>query len=168
MIEWRDASSPANADGSTFIWRKAAFLKNDGSIVDMDGSSLAWIGNPQLSGSLFFVIRHRNHLDVISNYGASLANEIYNYDFSDQPDKVYGGTVGHKQIDASPLRFGMASGDGNADGHINATDKANAWNPNAGFTGYRSGDFNMNGQTDNLDKNDFCYENNGFNSYIIE
>ncbi|RLD52865.1 MAG: hypothetical protein DRJ05_17040 [Bacteroidetes bacterium] len=166
MIEWRHASSPANADVSTYVWRKAAFLKDDGSIVDLDGSSLPWIGNPQLTGSLYIVVRHRNHLDVIGNFGASLASDIYSYDFSDQVNKVYGSSNAHKQIDTSPVRYGMASGDGIADGNIDITDKNNSWAPNAGKTGYHDGDFDMNGQTDNIDKNDSWFINNGFNGYV--
>ena len=166
LIEWREASSPASANGSNYIWRKAAFLKNDGSVVDMYGSSLPWIGNPQLTGSLYLIVRHRNHLDVISNFGANLVGEIYSYDFSDQSDKVYGGNNAHKQIDSSPLRFGMAGGDGVADGHINLSDKNFSWEPDVGKTGYLDGDFNMNGQTDNQDKNDVWFSNNGYNGFV--
>ena len=168
LIEWRDASSPANADGSTYIWRKAAFLKSDGSVVDLDGISLPWIGNPQLSGSLYIIVRHRNHLDVIGNFGATLLSEIYSYDFSDQLNKVYGGISGHKQIGSSPLRFGMASGDGMSDGYINLNDVNFSWAADAGKTGYHVGDFNMNGQTDNRDKNDVWLNNNGYSSFVSD
>ncbi len=166
LVEWRHASSPANADESTYIWRKAAFLKDDGSIVDLDGSSLPWIGNPQLTGSLYVIVRHRNHLDVMGNYGATLASEIYSYDFSDQSDKVYGGTSGHKQIDSSPLRYGMVTGDGTADGQINISDKTFSWGADVGKTGYLNGDFNMDGQVKNQDKNDVMIQNLGKNSTI--
>jgi len=166
LIEWRHAPSPADADLSTYVWRKAALLRNDGSVVDMDGSSLPWIGNPQLTGALYIIIRHRNHMDVIGNFGASLASEIYTYDFSDQLNKVYGEIDGHKQLDNSPLRYGMAAGDGTGDGHINIIDKSVTWGADAGKSIYSNGDFNMNGQTDNKDKNDVWRLNFGWSAFV--
>jgi hypothetical protein len=167
LLEWRDAPSPGSANSSTYIWRKAAFLLNNGSVVDMDGSSLPWIGNPQLSGSLYVIVQHRNHLDVIGNFGATLQNEIYSYDFSDQLVKVYGGNAGYKQIGTIPLRFGMIAGDGNADGQVLLNQDINSvWNPQSGMKGYLTGDFDMDGQVQNQDKNDTWRPNIGKNSSV--
>jgi len=167
LLEWRDAPSPGSANSSTYIWRKAAFMRNNGSVVDMDGNSLPWIGNPQLSGSLYIVVQHRNHLDVIGNFGAILQNEIYSYDFSDQLEKVYGGNAGYKQIGTIPLRFGMIAGDGNADGQVLLNQDINViWNLQSGMKGYRTADFDMNGQVQNQDKNDTWRPNIGKNSSV--
>lgn len=167
LIEWRDASAPALANNSAYIWRKAAFLKNDGAIVDMDGSNLPWIGNPQLSGSLYILVHHRNHLSVISNFGAALLDDLYEYDFSDQLNKAYGGTTGYKQIGSSPLRFGMVSGDGDANGSISLNqDIDGVWNSDAGMKGYLPGDYNLNGHVQNQDKNDKLLPNTGKTSAV--
>ena len=167
LIEWRDATSPGSADNSTWIWRKVAFIKNDGNIVDLDGSNLPWIGNPQVSGSLYVIIRHRNHLDVIANAGATLQDEIWSYDFSDALSKVYGGSSGYKQIGFSPTRFGMISGDGNGDGQILLNgDKNDAWSTQTGKKGYFNVDYNMNGQVQNQDKNDMLVPNLGKQSAV--
>ncbi len=167
LLEWRDASAPALADGSTWIWRKAAFLLNDGTVADLDGSSLPWIGNPQLAGSLYFVVKHRNHLDVISNQGATLQSEVYSYDFSNQLNKVYGGSNAYKQIGSSPLRFGMISGDGNGDGQVLVNqDKTVVWSAESGRRGYLNGDYNLDGEVQNQDKNDVLDPNLGKQSAV--
>lgn len=167
LIEWRDALTPASANSSTFIWRKAAFLKNDGSVVDLDGSNLPWIGNPQLSGSLFIIVQQRNHLEVMSNQGAVLQSEIFSYDFSDALTKAYGGSIGYKQIGSSPARFGLVSGDGNADGQIViAQDGNTVWTLDAAKRGYYAGDYDMDSQVQNQDKNDVLIPNLGKNSAV--
>jgi hypothetical protein len=167
LIEWRDANTPVSANSDAWIWRKAAFLKNDGSIVDMDGTTSPWIGNPQLNGSLYVVVHHRNHLAVLSNQGAVLTSDVYSYDFSDALSKAYGGSTGYKQIGTSPDRYGMVSGDGNGDGQINAAQDVNSvWNADAAKRGYYHGDFDLNGQVQNQDKNDKLVPNLGKQSAV--
>jgi hypothetical protein len=167
LIEWRTATSPALANSSTYIWRKAAFLMNNGSVRDLDGTSLPWIGNPQLSGSLYIVVRHRNHLEVMSNLGASLLNDVYSYNFSTHITRVYGGSLGYKKLDTNPPRYGMVSGDGNADGVISAAlDINSVWNSQAGMNGYLAGDYSMDGQVQNQDKNDRVVPNLGKQSQV--
>jgi hypothetical protein len=124
-------------------------------VVDLDGNSLPWIGNPQLTGSLYVIVRHRNHLDVMGNFGAVLQSEIFSYDFSDQLSKVYGESTGYKQIGNSPLRFGMMAGDGNGNGQIEtAQDIHTVWGTDAAKRGYYLGDYNLDSQVRNQDKND--------------
>lgn len=162
LLEWRTATSPALADSSTYIWRKAGFLMNNGSLRDLDGVSLPWIGNPQLAGSLYIVVRHRNHLEVMSNLGATLQGDIYSFNFSTHMTRVYGGSIGYRKLDSNPPRYGMVSGDGNADGQISTGQDLNSvWNSQAGLEGYLPGDYDMNGQTQNQDKNDFLVPNFG-------
>ena len=49
---------------STFE-RRAAFLKKDGSVVDLDGSSdLKFAVDP---GEYYIVIEHRNHLPIMTS-----------------------------------------------------------------------------------------------------
>ncbi|MEZ5083072.1 MAG: PKD domain-containing protein [Bacteroidales bacterium] len=167
LLEWRDASEPALADSASWIWRKAVLLKNDGSLVDLDGSSLPWIGNPQLTGSLYVIVRHRNHLDVMGNDGATLQGEVFSYDFSDLLTKVYGGSNAYKQIGTSPLRFGMAAGDGNGDGQVETVQDINTiWNADAAKRGYFPGDYDLNSQVMNQDKNDVLIPNLGKGSGV--
>ncbi|MCF8379450.1 MAG: PKD domain-containing protein [Bacteroidales bacterium] len=166
LLEWRHASAPQFANNSTYIWRKAAFLHEDGSIVDLDGSSLPWIGNPQLTGNLYIIVRHRNHLDVMGNAGAVLQDEVFSYDFSDQLAKVYGGSIGYKQIGNDPVRFGMVSGDGDGNGQIQWFLDKSVWGSGSGQRNYLNGDYDMDGQVKNQDKNDVMHPNLGKGSAI--
>jgi hypothetical protein len=58
LLELRDATTPA-----TVIARRAAFVREDGLIVDLDRvSSVSFKG--VATGNYFLVIRHRNHLAI--------------------------------------------------------------------------------------------------------
>lgn len=156
VIELRDASNVAIATPSTIVAQQSAFLKRDGSVVDLDGASLPYF-SISLTAELFVVIWHRNHLGIISNFPLTQPGGIYSYDFTTQAEQVYGALTGYKEI--MPGIFGMVGGDGNADGTINPLDKSAVWETQSGNTGYLPGDYNLNGQVSNKDKNDI-WENN--------
>lgn len=62
LIELRTGSTPSTA--TTIVGRKAALLKNDGTIIDSDGISNLNFDLP--SGNYYIVIYHRNHLPIMS------------------------------------------------------------------------------------------------------
>jgi hypothetical protein len=164
LIEWRDAPSAPTATSATTLGRRAGFLLNDGSIVDTSGTGLVTIGNPQLAGNLFVVVNHRNHLSVMSAGGVPLAGEIYTWDFTPAAAQAYGGTLAQKQL--APGQWGMVSGDGDANGEVNNSDKLDVWRPQAGANGYKAGDFDLNGQVNNIDKIDKWKPNSGRSSQV--
>ncbi|MCD4736183.1 MAG: lamin tail domain-containing protein, partial [Bacteroidales bacterium] len=129
LIELRDTTSAEVALPSSMIDRKAAFLKNDGVVVDIDGvSQLSF--NFAVEDSLFLVVMHRNHLSVLSASGLTLQTGIYSYDFSTASEQAYGGILGHKQV--SPGIWAMTGGDGDANGQVNNGDKNDVWAAQAG------------------------------------
>ena len=70
--------------------------------------------------------------------------------------QVYGGAAGYKLLETGV--WGMASGDINADGTVNTTDKSpSGWKVDAGKKGYFGADLNLNIQVNNQDKNEFLY-----------
>ncbi|MDD2964856.1 MAG: BNR-repeat neuraminidase N-terminal domain-containing protein [Bacteroidales bacterium] len=121
LVDLRDADAPENALPANSLagWPKAMFLKNDGSLVDLDGNAPN-IGNPTVTNNLYIVIRHRNHLDVMSAFGLSLTGDVYSYDFSTGIDQAYGGANGYKEISAGV--FGMVTGDMDGDSDIGVND----------------------------------------------
>lgn len=165
LIELRDTTEAQFATSETMIDRKAAFLLNSGIIVDTDGNSL-----PSFTGffrnNLFAVIKHRNHLGIMSNYPLTLSDSIISYNFSDAADKAYGGIYTQKEL--LPGTWGMIAADGNADGIIDNLDIEYLWNNQAGMSGYKSGDYNMDTEVDNLDKDDFWLPNEGKGSQMPE
>jgi hypothetical protein len=157
LIELRDAPSAAEATGGTVIARQAAFVKNNGYILDLDGTqSLSF--EQTVNDQLFLVIWHRNHLAVMSAYPLVKIDGVYSYDFSTAVDKAYGDEDAHKEI--APNVYGMFGGDANRNGAVNSSDKG-YWNVNVGKSGYLYYDFNLDSEVDNQDKNDVLLENYG-------
>jgi len=124
LVELRKPTSglPADANSATIIGRKAGFLLNDGIVVDLDGATPLSF-NIIKQGSSFLVIRHRNHLGVISNTIPSnsagtfandyslLANSYKDPSASSDPVALLSGGI-----------YGLWAGDANNDGVVNATD----------------------------------------------
>ncbi len=164
LIDIRDATSAAAADPSTSVEMQAAFLLNNGSVVGLDGSSVLQF-SATISIDPYIVVWHRNHLGVLSANSPVESGGIYTYDFSTDLSQAYGGGLGYKLIDTGV--YGMAAGDANADGTIDATDKA-LWAGQAGTKGYKSTDFDLDTQVNNKDKNDLMIENQDLSSQIPE
>lgn len=94
------------------------------------------------SGSYYIVITHRNSIQTWSAAAVSVSNGgVTNYDLSNASSQAYGNNI--RQIDSSPLRFGIYSGDVNHDNTINLNDIISVFN-NAGdfVNGYVSTDVN--------------------------
>jgi hypothetical protein len=165
LVELRDATSASTATNATVKARKAAFILNNGHIVDTEGSSM--LNFPvTISNNLFVAIYHRNHLGILSANPLINSGGIYSYNFSTSVSQVFGGINGHVQLSAGT--WGMKSGDGNADGVVTDNDKINVWALQAGIPGYLSSDYSLNGQTDNNDKLMFWLTNKGSTSQIPE
>ena len=157
LIELRDAANAAAATSATRIAQVPALLKSDGSIVSLTGTLPSFSNT--INNSLFIVIWSRNHVGIMNTTGIVPSGTVV-YDFSTGSDKVYGGAAGYKLLETGV--WGMASGDINADGTINTSDKSpSGWKVDAGKKGYLGTDLNMNSQINNKDKNDFLYPNIG-------
>lgn len=166
LIELRETTGGVStATSSTVISRKAAFLMNNGDIVDLDGFSLPRI-YAEVTQNLFVVIRHRNHLGIISANPLVEIDGTYSLDFSASSSSAYWGTLAQKQLAAGI--WGMIAGDGNNDGSIDLSDKNNIWMPSAGNKLYSPGDYNLDSEMDNPDKNDWWFVNMSYGSHIPE
>ena len=62
LIEIRDAVTP-----STVIATRAAFVNQDGTLVDTDGTTTQITFNNVPLGNYYVTIRHRNHLGIRSS-----------------------------------------------------------------------------------------------------
>ena len=163
LLEYRDAPDAASATPATAIGWDAAFLQKDGAVVALDGSTgLGFSYNIQ--NNLFVVVYHRNHIGVMSANALLENGGIYSYDFTAGPEQVLGGSQVCTEL--APGMWGLAAGDGNADGSVNEMDINTDWPIQAGTQGYDQSDYNLDGQTNNLDKNDCWYVNKGLNGQI--
>ena len=162
LVDLRDATSATTAIPATSVEMKAAFLLDNGSVVGLDGSSVLQF-TASISNDPYVVVWHRNHLGVLSATSPIETGGIYSYDFSTALTQAHGGGLGYKLIDTGV--YGMAGGDANGDGVIDATDKT-LWAGQAGTQGYKAPDFNMDSQVNNTDKNELMIENQDLSSQV--
>ena len=150
LIELRDAPDVSSANIT--LQRKAAFLLKNGSVVDIDGSSLLHFGG-SVYYNLFVVIWHRNHLAILSSNPLNKSNGVFSYNFTSSPTMAFGGPNVQKEL--APGIWGLIASDGNADGQIDNKDKNDVWILQQGVSGYNQGDYNMDGNVESSDKTDW-------------
>lgn len=158
LVEFRDAPNAGTATSATIIERQTAFLLRDGSVVDIDGFSPLRF-NGLIMEQLFAVVRHRNHIDIMSANPLAKTDDIYSFDFTTSINQAFGGVAGYKSI--GPGIYGMAGGDADASGSVDPNDKI-IWETSCGTKGYLPGDFNFDGEVNNKDKNDLWILNSGY------
>ena len=162
LIEGRDAPDAASATEATAFAQQAAFLLNNGKIVDLDGFS-PLSTNYSLNNNLFVVIWHRNHLPILSQFPLIKSGGVFSYDFTSPAGQAYGIDA---QKDLGGNIYGMFAGDADANGIINEDDKNSSWMNETGLSGYLQNDLNLDGQENNVDKNDVWLINNGESSQV--
>lgn len=146
LVEWRKPTSglPADATSATLINRKAGFLLNNGTVVDLNGvTPIAFDINRQGPG--FMVIRHRNHIGVMSNSIPSNAAGTFtnNYAVLANSYKAVGAPSDPVVLLSGGVNYGLWAGDANKNGVVNATDISAIRLAIAGsVTGYQLTDVN--------------------------
>jgi len=65
VVDWVQVELRTHADGSGNNYTKSVFLRNDGMVIDLDGSDTISVEAPE--GDYFIGVRHRNHLAVMSD-----------------------------------------------------------------------------------------------------
>lgn len=124
--------------------RKAAFIRTDGTIINIDGS--VGILFTQLTGDVYLSIHHRSHLAIITNQPISSGQPL---DFTTDATLVRG--IG--QLRSIAGKLALYVGDYDSNGVINNTD-FNKWRINSSAVGrYLSIDGDGNGVINNQDFN---------------
>ena len=116
---WGDVDVSSDMGTRTVLERQALLLQPDGTIVDATGQSPKF--EPQ-DGPVRIIIKHRNHLSVMSAEIAEFTGEV-EWDFTTGLDKAHQYNVGNST--PMVLKNGvycMWAGDLNVDGIINASD----------------------------------------------
>lgn len=157
LIELRNSLNPEQV-----IVRKAGLLRNDGSIMEPDGS-LGIIFNDLEYGEYYISIYHRNHLPVMSALPISFSPENVLYDFTTSLTKAYGI---YSMSEIKPGLFGMYAGDADGSGFINDTDRNDIWYIQSGNVGYLNGDYNLDSGVTIKDVNEFWNMNQGKKSQV--
>jgi hypothetical protein len=140
LVELR--SAPA---ASSRVAMRAAFIKSDGTITDLDGTSPVHFPSVA-AGSYFIVLRHRNHLAAMSAAAHTLGPASVLYDFTTGQTQFFGNL-------AAPVgtAFALYGGDSDADGFVGALDRSSVWNER-NQVGYLMSDMDLSGSTGALDR----------------
>lgn len=147
LLEFRTApAAPA-------MFRQAVLLRNDGTITDVNGALPAFEETDLPSGAYYIIVRHRNHLAVMSAAPVLLSASTPLYDFTTGNEKVYlqfgaeyGGLI---QVDTSV--WAIPAGDIDSNGVITEWDRDEA-KKSSGTLGYVIPDVSLDGIVNAIDR----------------
>lgn len=111
------------------------------TILDSVSFSANFIFSNAGSGTYYLQLKHCNSIETWSKSGGEVYNtDILNtYDFTSSASQAFGNNM--KQVDTSPVRFAIYSGDENQDGTIDVGDLIDIYNDvQIGQSGYVSTD----------------------------
>lgn len=135
LVELRDNDFNPVAGG-----KRAVILLSDGTLQDIDGTTGAsFIG--AVPGNYYIIVRHRNHLAVMSAAQIALPNGLV-YDFTTSSNQALGSNQ-LKALDGGV--FGLHAGDFTADGVISVAD-FNFFTLSSGVNVYSDADVNLDKQ----------------------
>ncbi len=89
LVDWVMVELRSTYNGSPVAnGRRAGFLLTDGSIVDTNGTTLRFWNVTE--GHYYIVVKHRNHLPIMTRDSIFLSNVTPQYDFTTGQSKAYG------------------------------------------------------------------------------
>ena len=136
---YNDSTNVKVSDTAKVYLRSATspYLVVDSAAAVLNTSGTATFIFKNISNGIPYYIdlRHRNSIETWSASPQSFMNTSLNYDFSTSLSQAFGNNI--IQVDASPLRFAIYSGDANQDGTVDVTDVVNVYNDALNFvSGY--------------------------------
>ena len=141
-----------------------AIVDSSKSVLDSTGNGILNFFNAANSIPYYIVIKHRNSIETWSSGGNSFLLNNLSYNFTTAANKAYGNN--QKQIDSSPIQFGIYSGEVNQDGIVDASDVSAVDNDAFHFvSGYVRTDVNGNNFVDASDLS--IVDNNAFDFVSI-
>ncbi len=148
IVDWVWLELRDELDPTLVMAARAALIQRDGDIVDTDGTSAVRFGEIK-DGNYYFVIKHRNHLGVMSESPISLSSAPTTVNFEDGSTNTFG-TNAQNAI-GNTGRFCMVCANVSNDKSIDATDRSEVWNKRS-TVGYELTDTNCDGVTDATDR----------------
>jgi len=153
VVDWILVEIRSSTEASSIVANRAAFVKSDGNVVDLDGISP--VKFEIAAGEYYICIHHRNHLSIMSVAAHAISSSTELYDFTASLNAAYSaGPAAMKDLGGGS--FGMFSSDANGDGQVTSSD-FNVFLPaaKAAETGYHMADWNLDGQVTSSDFNFF-------------
>lgn len=133
LIELRSAIAP-----TTIVAQQAVLLRNNGRLRNEQNDPTVTFTDV-VPDDYFIVVRHRNHVDVMSAAPINLSESVTFYDFTTGVNKA----MGNEQLKHMDDAYVLRSGDMDGNGVINVTD-FNLFTTNAGSSNsYQHCDLNL-------------------------
>ncbi|MCR9287753.1 MAG: hypothetical protein NXI23_10245 [Bacteroidetes bacterium] len=111
IVDWVYVEIRSSIELDSVITTRSALLQRDGDIVDVDGTSFLSFPNT-VAGPYFVVVRHRNHLGVMTVSAGDLSPIVQEFDFTDTTFTPHGTNSMFEEDN----RYYMWAGDLNSDG----------------------------------------------------
>lgn len=155
VVDWVLVELRSGTAAVTTVDQRAGFVLADGTITDLDGvSPLVFSNSLHLPGDYYIVVKHRNHLAIMSATAQAFSGAILSYDFTDALSKAYDNPSisNDAMVELAVGMYGMWGGDVNSNGTIRyngpGNDRAAIFSEtgNAVISGYLNSDVNMQGQ----------------------
>ncbi|MDQ3022715.1 MAG: hypothetical protein M3R36_19445 [Bacteroidota bacterium] len=142
---YNPASNTMVADTATVYLRSSTTpfgnIDSSKSILTSTGAGTFIFFNITNGTNYYIDVRHRNSIETWSFSAVAFSSGTLTYDFTPAANKAYGNNM--IQVDPSPVKFGIYSGDVNQDGIIDLTDNELIDNDSYNFvTGYVRTDVN--------------------------
>lgn len=148
IVDWVFLELRSPAPAYTRVATRCALLQRDGDIVDTDGSSAVRFN---VSGPYHVVVRHRNHLGIMSSGTVQFSSTLATADFRTASTATYG-TEARRTIGTAQV---MWAGDCTSNGEVLYSGSGNDRDPvlsriggavpTNSVSGYYREDVNMNG-----------------------
>ncbi|MFZ4590962.1 MAG: trypsin-like serine protease [Ignavibacteria bacterium] len=137
-----------NSKDYTPVDTVAAVVRYDGKLLSTTGETMIPLKFGLEPGYYYYVIRHRNHIAVMSNYETYIYKYSDVYDFTTSTDMYWGNEA--RLLKAG--LYGMYTGDADYDGHVDIDDY-NIYNNSTIIAehGYKISDFNLDGYVTSYD-----------------
>ncbi len=156
LVEIRDANN-----SNTIIESHAALILSDGSIVDADGvTNGVKLENIIANTAYYITLRHRNHIDVMSETTVQLPNTN---SFSFKNANNINGTT-NQVTNLGGGAYGLIAGDANGDGVLTYKD-FNVLYETSANNAYLNGDCTFDGT---VTTNDFSFLQNNMSQIAID
>jgi hypothetical protein len=148
-VEIRDSASAAASTVRRFA---PAWLLTDGTMRVFSDTTQSGVSFDGPAGTYYIVVRHRNHLAVMSGAAVSLSASAASVDFTTAMSAGYG----TNPLKGVGSRYVMFAGEANNDGQITSSD-FNVFNPRfrTAAVGYEVSDWNLDGMVTSMDFNVF-------------
>lgn len=162
VVDWVLLQLRSTATGAA-IASKSCFLRTDGRIVFPDSTASNDVPFDVSAGNYYIVVRHRNHLGVMSASAVALGSAANTtlYDFTTGQGQAYG----TNPMIGVGTSYALYAADSNGDGRINATD-ATIWFAVNGSLLFSGADINLDSRINATDFVFFWFSNNGQISQI--